>query len=361
MSSCPVCGLDEPGGKFCRRCGASLAAGSGDTSSDRSAYESENADRRRRRILVATGTGLVTLTLGLAVWWFIPGVAAGPDGEPKVTLLHTELDPSPNSVPAGSDPLAPDIERLANDPGIRIEPGRERRDDPPIVRPSKVAPSEPATSRSAPRTEVPPRRTLPERVNAEPSATPPASPVVISEPPERRDAREPVASPPAVPEPAPLVLPLGLRFAVRLHGALSSKTAQVEDRFEAASVSDVALEGGAVIPAGSTLRGVVTGVAPGTRTNRTARLSVEFDLITIAGRSYPIRGTTDEIVGRGLKGETKRMAVGAGLGAVLGGLLGGAKGAATGAAIGGGGTIAATEGKDVELVDGAVLNVVLAP
>ena len=48
---------------------------------------------------------------------------------------------------------------------------------------------------------------------------------------------------------------------------------------------------------------------------------------------------------------------GAGVGAIIGGILGGFKGALAGILIGGGGTIAATEGKDVELPAGTVLRV----
>jgi len=46
-----------------------------------------------------------------------------------------------------------------------------------------------------------------------------------------------------------------------------------------------------------------------------------------------------------------------GVGAIIGGILGGFKGALAGILIGGGGTIAATEGKDVELPPGTVLRV----
>jgi len=46
-----------------------------------------------------------------------------------------------------------------------------------------------------------------------------------------------------------------------------------------------------------------------------------------------------------------------GAGAILGAILGGAKGALAGILIGGGGTIAATEGKDVDLPVGTVLRV----
>jgi hypothetical protein len=43
------------------------------------------------------------------------------------------------------------------------------------------------------------------------------------------------------------------------------------------------------------------------------------------------------------------------VGAILGGILGGVRGALTGVLIGGGGVVAATEGKDVELPAGSVL------
>ena len=59
----------------------------------------------------------------------------------------------------------------------------------------------------------------------------------------------------------------------------------------------------------------------------------------------------------GIKGEKEKIGIGAGVGAILGAILGGAKGALAGILIGGGGTIAATEGKDVELPAGTVLRV----
>jgi len=113
-----------------------------------------------------------------------------------------------------------------------------------------------------------------------------------------------------------------------------------------------------VIPAGSVMRGVVTAVDPATRSNRTGKLTVSFDQVTVNGRAYPIRGTvTQAIEGEGIRGETGRIATGAGVGAILGGILGGFKGAIAGILIGGGGTIAATEGKEVELPQGSVLRV----
>jgi TolA-binding protein len=155
-----------------------------------------------------------------------------------------------------------------------------------------------------------------------------------------------------------LEIPVGTEIDVRLQNSLNSGTAQVEDRFEATTVTDVLVDGRLEIPSGAVARGVVTAVEPGTRTNRTAKMTVSFDQVTVNGRSYPIRGTvTQAIEGEGIRGEAGRTAAGAGVGAIIGGILGGFKGALAGILIGGGGTIAATEGKEVELPQGSILRV----
>ena len=153
-------------------------------------------------------------------------------------------------------------------------------------------------------------------------------------------------------------IPSGTELDVRLQSNLNSGTAQVEDRFEATTLTDLTAAGVVAVPAGSVMRGVVTSVEPATRTNRTARLTISFDQVTIRGRSYPMRGTvTQAIEGEGIRGELGRTGAGAIGGAILGGILGGGKGAILGAVIGGGGTIAATEGREVELPQGTVLRV----
>lgn len=198
------------------------------------------------------------------------------------------------------------------------------------------------------------------------------SPVSSSAPPPSSSS-SPVsaaAAPPPAPRPsssastttpAPagsIEIPAGTELDARLQAPLNSGTAQVEDRFEATTLVDVNASGRVVIPAGSVLRGVVTAVEPATRTNRTAKMTVSFDQVTVNGRAYPIRGTVSQAIqGEGIKGETGRIATGAGVGAILGGILGGGKGALLGVLIGGGGITAATEGKEVELPQGAVLRV----
>ena len=153
-------------------------------------------------------------------------------------------------------------------------------------------------------------------------------------------------------------VPVGTELDVRLQSSLNSGTAQVEDRFEATTLVDLDVSGRVAIPAGSVVRGVVTAVEPGTRTNRTSRLTVSFDQVTINGRSHPMRGTvTQAIEGEGIRGEIGRTGVGAAVGGILGAVLGGGKGAVLGVLIGGGGTMAATEGKEVDLPQGTVLRV----
>ena len=179
---------------------------------------------------------------------------------------------------------------------------------------------------------------------------------------------EGASAPPSRPAPAPAdnprasvpagmtEIPSGTEIDVRLTNTLSSSTAQVEDRFEGTTLVDLTVNGRTAIPAGSIVRGVVTAVEPATRTNRTGRMTVSFDQVTVNGRSYPIRGTvTQAIESEGIRGEIPRTAAGAGVGAIIGGIIGGVRGAVLGTIIGGGGTIAATEGKDVSLPQGTVL------
>src|SRR5438094_581366 len=104
--------------------------------------------------------------------------------------------------------------------------------------------------------------------------------------------------------------------------------------------------------------GVVRSANRATRTDRKGSLTVAFDRITINGRSYPIRATVSQALeSEGIMGEKEKIGIGAGAGAILGAILGGAKGALAGILIGAGGTVAATEGKDVELPSGTVLRV----
>jgi hypothetical protein len=153
-------------------------------------------------------------------------------------------------------------------------------------------------------------------------------------------------------------IPAGTEIDVRLERALSSDTAQVEDRFTATTVADLYNGNRALIPAGSMVRGVVNSVNKAGRVDRKGRLTLAFDQVTVAGRTYPMHGTVEQALESGGYGQDAgKIGAGAGVGAIIGGILGGVKGALAGILIGGGGVVAATEGQDVELPAGTVLRV----
>ena len=186
-----------------------------------------------------------------------------------------------------------------------------------------------------------------ERVRSQARGTPPGAPAA------------------AVPQPAPArsdprtsatEIPVGTEFDVRLQSRLNSGTARVEDRFDATTIVAYEQNGKVLVPAGSVMRGIVSSVTPAGRgIDRKGQMTLSFDRFTIEGRTLSIRATvTQALQGQDDNG---RIATGAGVGAIIGGILGGFKGALAGILIGGGGTVAATEGKDVDLPAGTVLRV----
>jgi hypothetical protein len=171
----------------------------------------------------------------------------------------------------------------------------------------------------------------------------------------RSEARNPPAPVPERRESA-TEIPVGTEFDVRLQSHLNSGTARVEDRFDATTLAPFGKNGRVLVPAGSVMRGIVSAVTPAGRgLDRKGSMTLLFDRFTIDGRTYSIRATVEQA----LQGENDnaKIATGAGVGAILGGILGGFKGALAGILIGGGGTIAATEGSDVDLPAGTVLRV----
>jgi len=156
-----------------------------------------------------------------------------------------------------------------------------------------------------------------------------------------------------------LEIPSGSEVDVRLLTALTSDTAQVEDRVEATTMIDLYDRSNQLlVPAGSTLTGWVTSVDRASRTDRKGSLTLEFNRLRVNNRNYDVKAyVTQALESEGIKGETARIGAGSAVGAIIGGILGGVKGAVAGILIGGGGVIAATEGKDVHLPEGTVLRV----
>ena len=153
-------------------------------------------------------------------------------------------------------------------------------------------------------------------------------------------------------------IPAGSELDVRLVTALTSDTAKVEDAVEATTMVDLYRGDDIVVPSGSRITGYVSSVNRASRTDRKGSLTIEFTRLAVNGRTRDVRAhVTQALESDGLKGEAERIGAGAGVGAILGGILGGVKGAIAGVLIGGGGVIAATEGKDVHLPEGTVLRI----
>jgi hypothetical protein len=150
---------------------------------------------------------------------------------------------------------------------------------------------------------------------------------------------------------------VGTEFDVRLQGSLSSATAKPEQRFEATTVLDYEAGGKVIVPAGSLVRGFVSSVSPAGNIDRRGSLTLSFDEIRIDSTTYRLRASVIEALDSDVTKDATRIGAGAAVGAIIGGLLGGGKGALLGVLVGGGGTIAATEGSDVNLPAGTVLRI----
>ena len=157
----------------------------------------------------------------------------------------------------------------------------------------------------------------------------------------------------------PNEIPVGTEFDVRLQNSLSSKTAQVEDRFEATTMVDLR-EGRSGDGAGRL--GDARRRQLGDQGARDGSQGQPDGHLRSASRSTdaPIRfapPSRRRSRAKGSRARQERSASARAPARSSAAILGGTKGALAGILIGGGGTIAATEGKDVELPAGTVLRV----
>ncbi|MGQ0645967.1 MAG: hypothetical protein ACT4P7_00260 [Gemmatimonadaceae bacterium] len=144
-------------------------------------------------------------------------------------------------------------------------------------------------------------------------------------------------------------LPSGARLDVRLDQEIGTKVSKVGDEFSATVVSPVVAENGATaVPAGAKVYGKVTGLDNSDHVAEPAAIRIDFERLTMNGRSVPFNAkvTATKLQTRGgdTRDETlKKAGIGAAAGAVLGAVLsggdlqkilvGGALGAAAGTVI----------------------------
>lgn len=169
-------------------------------------------------------------------------------------------------------------------------------------------------------------------------------------------------------QPAPLpsanAIPRGTVLNVRLNETLSTDRSSVGERFTATVITPLETTGGrTVVPVGSIVSGVVTGVDPSTRRGDVAAIRVNFDRLQIGSRTYPFTADVIDTEPRLTNDESRileRAGIGAAAGAVLGAIVTGGEleGILIGGALGAGaGTIISLGVGDVdpELDKGSVL------
>ena len=150
---------------------------------------------------------------------------------------------------------------------------------------------------------------------------------------------------------------VGTEFDVRLQTPLNSSVTRPEQRFEATSILDYKVHDDIVVPAGSTFRGFVSSVKAAGKIDRQGSLTLSFDEVVMNGTHVRVRASVVQALDAKTAQDNTRIGVGAAVGAILGGILGGGKGALVGVLVGGGGTMASTEGSDVDLPAGTVLRI----
>ena len=148
----------------------------------------------------------------------------------------------------------------------------------------------------------------------------------------------------------------GTEIEVRLDEPLSSKTARVEDRFEASVFRPVRAGDLLAIPAGASIRGIVRYAEPAHRPSKEGRLELDFDSLYLDQLRVDLSGHVVSLGdGDGKRDAAGKAGVGATLGGILGAIVGGGKGAVIGGVLGGTGAVVGTKGDDVELPAGTIL------
>ena len=263
------------------------------------------------------------------------------------------------------DDLRTNVDRELN-LALAEEPGQAALQDfPPAVSP--VQSEQPAAAAGetastpgagAPAPE-PEEAEAPEASPPEPETPPPPPPPVEEPPPPPPPAEEP---PPAPFEPnldpgalagsgsateegpatESVTVPRGTSFQVRLLNQVTTRWSRPGDLFLTELTSPITDGRRVLVPAGTTIRGVVTQVRQPSGRGDAGSIDVQLEAITIDGASYPIEATitqlqTETVQRPGDGGGAGRVVSGALAGAILGRIFGGnTKGALIGAGVGAG-------------------------
>jgi hypothetical protein len=151
----------------------------------------------------------------------------------------------------------------------------------------------------------------------------------------------------------------GTSIDVVLGSTLSSENASVGDAWHGTVQDNVATQNGGLVPAGSTVSGVVVGVTPARRGSR-AMLDLGLRRIRMDGRDESVTASTEAVIAGSTRARNLgAIAGGAVAGALIGKVVGDGKNAAVGGLIGGGAAtavVAGSKGYQVVLKSGTVMS-----
>ena len=152
-------------------------------------------------------------------------------------------------------------------------------------------------------------------------------------------------------EPRGVTLAAGTPIEVTVRSAISSETANVGDSWTGEVKDNIIVGNTVVVPAGSTVTGVVNTVESAQRGSR-ASLDLAVRSISINGTSHAISAGTEPIVAGSTRARNLgAVAGGAAAGALIGRAVGGGKGTLIGGAAAGAG-VAKSKGYQVVLKEG---------
>jgi hypothetical protein len=87
-----------------------------------------------------------------------------------------------------------------------------------------------------------------------------------------------------------MTIPEGTVIEVRMDTALNSDQSRVDDMFKESVLRSVWIDGRVAVPENSTVDGRVTMTRPAERNSQSGMIGVEFNQLTINGKTYPIEG-----------------------------------------------------------------------
>lgn len=186
-----------------------------------------------------------------------------------------------------------------------------------------------------------------------PPETPAPAPKATTKPKTRPASSTPTTSTPANPG---ITVAAGTAISIAVNTQITSETANVGDTWTGSVKEAVIVGDRVVIPAGSTVNGVITASKPAQKGDR-AMLDLAVTSVNANGKTIDVDASTEEIVA----GSTRARNLGAVAGAAAAGALvgkavgGGGKGALIGGLIGGaaaGAGVAASKGYQVVLKEG---------